>query len=607
MNKFKLTFLALMLICAFAYQVQAQEKTPFDNKELLKEVKKEKLRKPIKISEALKAYEQRENAVEGKKTRATEIKISPVTSPTAEEGEAHIAMDPSNNNNLVMSYMNNNSATGLEFPIYTSNNAGQSWTKSSFNSLVYLSEMYPNGFVAGGGDPIFAYDKTGKLYFSWIYLVFDVSTPDTAFACMFWASSTNNGSTWTVLPGKDRYIGITALDVNTFESFSNYEGMYDRQWFATDLTNGANANALYCSFVYFPNMSESQNLTGQHVKKKLAGSATFNTTKSQVNSGQSQFGNVAVTQDGKLHVTFADLNNSSVKHAVSSDGGNTFSTPNQIATGTNLFGNQGGGYIHDRENSAVNLIAGGGNHLYVVWSDFPNFAGPGYDSYFSHSSDGGVTWSPAANLSTIFGTTNKGFMPTVCAHNNKVSIGAYMINNSKVSDYYMVTSTNNGTTWGTPTKVSTQSTDFAAQSNLTLWFGDYYNAVRNDTKVYNIWSDGRGTSGPKMYVSVTTENGTVWPAGYNEITPINATFSLEQYYPNPVQDILNLDFSASTQNTLSIQLISMEGKVVKEKTKLLQIGSTKTQLNLNGLAKGNYVLKLKNEDNTILTRLVTKN
>jgi hypothetical protein len=51
----------------------------------------------------------------------------------------------------------------------------------------------------------------------------------------------------------------------------------------------------------------------------------------------------------------------------------------------------------------------------------------------------------------------------------------------------------------------------------------------------------------------------------------------------------------------------MEGKVVKEKTKLLQIGSTKTQLNLNGLAKGNYVLKLKNEDNTILTRLVTKN
>ena len=123
MNKFKLTFLALMLFGAVAYESQAQDKTPFDNKELLKEVKKEKLRKPIKISEALKAYELRENAAEGKKTRATELKISQITSPTAEEGEAHIAMDPSNNNNLVMSYMNNNSATGLEFPIYTSNNA----------------------------------------------------------------------------------------------------------------------------------------------------------------------------------------------------------------------------------------------------------------------------------------------------------------------------------------------------------------------------------------------------------------------------------------------------------------------------------------------------
>lgn len=606
MNQFKQTLFVFTLIFTVVFQSYAQDNMQIDLPELQRETKKEKLRKPIKISDALKAYELQEKAINGKNKRSTEVKISSNSNAQIHEGEAFIAMDPTNNDNLVMSFMNNNSQTGMVFPVYTSNNAGQTWIKSSFNTLMHLANMYPNSYLLGGGDPVFAFDKTGKLYFSWIYLVGDINSPDTSFVNMFWASSIDYGTTWTVQQGKDKCIGISAIDLNIFQAYPNSEGMYDRQWFATDMTNGPNENTLYCSFVYFPNMVQSQSLYGQYVKKKLPGSATFNTTKSQVNSGQSQFGNIVVTHDGKLHITYADLANNSIKHSVSSDGGNTFSTPNTIATGTNLYGNQGGGYVHDQENCAVNLVASG-NNLYVVWTDFPSFAGPNFNSYFSHSSDGGLTWSTPTDLSVIFGTSGKGLMPTVCAHNDKVSIGTYTINNLIVSDYYMVTSTNNGMTWGVPTKLSTQSTDFTAPSNYLGWFGDYFNAVRNDTKVYNIWSDGRGASGPKMYVSVTTENGTVWPVGFNEITPINATFSLEQYYPNPVQDILNLDFSAKAKNRLSIQLISMDGKVVKEQIQILQIGSTKIHINMNGFAKGSYVLKLKNEDNTILSRLITKN
>lgn len=605
MKKLKKPFILVGLMLLSALASNAQSNT--SNANLLNGIKKEKLKTPIKIADALKAYEEQEKNRITLKSRATETKVSTATSTDVEEGEAHIAMNPNNNNNLVMSYMENNSTTGLVFPIYTSSNAGQTWTKSSFNSLTYLAEMYPNGFVAGGGDPIFAYDKTGKLYYSWIYLVFDISTPDTAFACMFWASSTDNGSTWTVQPGKNRYIGITALDVNTFESYSNYEGMYDRQWFATDLTSGANANTLYCSFVYFPNMAEPTSLTGQYVKKKLPGSNTFNTTKSQVNSSQSQFGNVVVTQDGKLHVSFADVNSNQIMHSVSNDGGNTFSTPNMVAVGSNLFGSQGNGYIHDRENSAVNMVAGGGNHLYIVWTNFPNTPGPNYDSYFSHSADGGVTWSPAININTIFGSTNKGFMPTLCAYNNKVSIGSYVINGSKVSDYYMATSNNNGTTWGTPTKLSAQSTDFSSGTNLTKWFGDYYNAVRNDTKVYHIWSDGRGAFGPKMYVSVSTESGTTWPAGLNEITPINASFSLTKYYPNPVQDVLNLDFSASQSNELTLDIVDLNGKVISSETKSLRMGNSTLQLTLNQLSEGSYILKITDQDNFMMSRVIVKN
>jgi hypothetical protein len=599
----KLTFsLILLLGCILSKNsLFAQEMNHANKLDLLKHVKKEKLRNPIKISDALKAQELL-NQQGVRKSRSTETKISNISSVGTEEGEAHIAMDPSNNNKLVLSYMDNNSATGITYPIYTSSNAGQSWTKSSFNALTYLAEMYPNGFVAGGGDPIFAYDKTGKLFFSWIYLVFNPTTPDTAYACMFMASSTNNGSSWTVQPGKDRYIGITALDVNTFESFSNYEGMYDRQWFAMDLTNGPNANTLYCSFVYFPNMAENPSLTGEYVKKKLPAGLKFNANKVQVNSSQSQFGNVAVTSDGNLHVTYADVGSNLVMHSVSTDGGNTFSVPNMIATGTNLFGNQGGGFIHDRENSAVNMVAGGGTNLHVVWTDFPSTPGANYNSFYSHSTDGGATWTAPININTLFGAANKGFMPTVCAYNNRVSIGSYVINSSKVSDYYLVSSSNNGVNWGTPIKVSTQSTNFGSATNQGLWFGDYYNAVRNDSKVYNIWSDGRGTTGSKMYVSVTSE----WPTGFTEITPVNSTFSLEQYYPNPVDNILNLDFNASSMTILNIQLCSLEGKIICEQKEQLKIGSQKVSIQMNGLAKGNYVLKIVSDDDTQLSRLIIK-
>lgn len=602
----KITLLLSLCLGIFIqYPTLAQHARPISKLDMLKAVKNEKWRTPVKIEDAVKAQEQssKENS---KKIRATELKVSNSNSTSVEEGEAHIAIDPTNPNNLVMSYMDD-SPNGLAFPIYTSSNGGLNWTKSSFNAASYLAEMFPTGSVVGGGDPIFAYDKTGKLYFSWIYLSFDQSAFDTAYACMFLATSTNNGATWTVEPGRDRFIGITALDPMSFESFSNYEGMYDRQWFAVDLTNGPNANTLYCSFVYFPNMSESPALTGQYIKKKLPANTKFNSSKTQVNMTSSQFGNVVVTNDGKLHVSYADLDQNRVMHAVSSDGGNTFSSPNVVSTGINLFGAQGNGYIHDRENSAINMVAGSGNNLHIVWSDFPVSPGSNYNSYYSRSTDGGITWSAAVNLSTIFGGPVKALMPTVCAYNNRVSIGAYVINGSKVSDYYMVTSNNDGSTWGTPTKLSTQSTNFSSASNMGTWFGDYYNAVRTDTKVYNIWADGRNTTKSKMYVSITTEAGSAWPASITEISPINATFSLEQYYPNPVEDLLSLSFKSTESNQLTIQLCSLDGKMISAKKCALTIGETKIDINTSGIAKGAYLLKILDKDNTQLTRMIVKN
>jgi hypothetical protein len=332
--------------------------------EMLQHIKKEKLRTPVKVTDAIQAFEAQNST--SKKLRGQELKVTTSNSSGDEEGEAHIAINPKNNQQLIFSYMDN-SAAGMTFPIYYSNNGGYNWTKSTFNALTYLNQDYGSGtFVAGGGDPIFAYDKNGKLYFSWIFLSFNISTPDTAYANMYWASSLDNGATWNLEPNADHFIGKSALDVSTFESYANSDGFYDRQWFAIDQSSGTYSDNLYCSFVYFPNTIESPALTGITVKTKTGAASTFSSTKHQVYSGESQFGNVAVDNTGKLHVTYCELNQNSIYHKVSSDGGNTFSSAHLIYNGTNLFGSQGNGFIHDRENSATNMVVDGDNNVHVV-------------------------------------------------------------------------------------------------------------------------------------------------------------------------------------------------------------------------------------------------
>lgn len=585
----KLSKSILAISICFTFSANAQ----MTKKELLQEIKKEKFRTPIDAKKIADDFD-KEYKNTTKKTRNSEKKLSVVTSASIEEGEAHIAINPANNDQLVMSYMEESNGA-IRFPVYYSNNAGQTWSKSSFNATSYLSQDLGAGTqAAGGGDPIFAYDKNGKLYFSWIYLAFNQNVLDTVYALMYIASSTDNGASFALEPGANHFIARAALDPNSFESYPNSDGFYDRQWFAMDLSNGANANNLYCSFVYFPNQIESPSLTGITIKKKPANTNVFNSTKSQVYSGSSQFGNVAVDNNGKLHVTFCDLTTNQIYHKVSSDGGVTFSAAHLIYTGTNLFGSQGNGIIHDRENAATNMVVDGKNNIHVTWSDFN---GSDYDSYYARSTDGGNTFSSPITLSI---NSNKVLMPVVSAFQDKITIGGYVVNASKISDYYVMNSNDNGAFFSTPIKVTSASTDFAA--NAGNWFGDYYNSVRNDTKIYNIWSDGR-TGNTKMYVSITNDA----PLGITEISPINGSFQLEKMYPNPSSDDVNFVVISSETDNFNVSILAIDGKEISSQKTKINIGENKFSISTKSLVAGNYIISIVNNDGTKLTRKLVKN
>lgn len=66
-------------------------------------------------------------------------------------------------------------------------------------------------------------------------------------------------------------------------------------------------------------------------------------------------------------------------------------------------------------------------------------------------------------------------------------------------------------------------------------------------------------------------------------------------YPNPVKDVINLDFDSSLSTNYEVQVFGMDGKLIQ--TQKLTTGIQKFQLHLENLQKGMYLLKFKGNQN----------
>jgi hypothetical protein len=270
-----------------------------------------------------------------------------------------------------------------------------------------------------------------------------------------------------------------------------------------------------------------------------------------------------------------------------------------VYNGTNLFGSQGNGYIHDRENSAVNMEVDGAKHVHVVWSDFTMSSDSNFNSYYSRLNDGTSAFTSPLDLKTLFPAGLRVLMPVVSTYGNRVTIGAYGVNaTSKTGDYYIINSDNNGQNWSAPIKLSSASTNYASAQNNGAWFGDYSNAVRTDTKVYNLWSDGRGTGKTKMYVSAYT----LWPSAVQDLTPVNSSLQLDDVYPNPAHQLLQLNLRCEKPTSYMLQLVTMDGKMLIMEDRQANTGKSNVTIPVEQLANGMYILRLESKDGFQITR-----
>jgi hypothetical protein len=538
-----------------------------------------------------------------KTTAHGEQKVSTITSPGREEAEGFIAINPTDSNKMVLSYMDFSQA-GLSFPVYTTDDGGLTWTKSSFNTVNQKNIDFPppGNSILGGGDPVFAYDDSGKLYFSYIYLIGSLQQGFGYFV-LNWAYSLDNGATFQFEPGSNHFIGFGALNLNNGSINDTIgDGLLDRQWHAVDNSGGNFDGRLYTTGLFIPSDSTKLNGDGLILKWKDANANAFDTIQTQISVAEdAQFGNVVVDGNGHVHVSFADLTDDNIYHRVSTDGGATFSPQHLVYDGQSMFGGNPGHYIHGRENAAPNLVVAPNNTLHLTWSDFKNGTAFGY---YSRSTDQGATWSTALDLGSFLDATNTdNLMPTVAVNQaNNPSISWHGINASGKSIFYNVQSQDGGASFLAPTQVSGDTTNYNLYGNNTF-FGDYCNAVKTGCKTFAIWSDGRNNSGPKMYIGTINHCESI---GLREITPLGAGVTLADFYPNPVNDKLTIALESEDEYTSTLQLINVSGQIVWHQTQQVKQGKNTLDLVLD-VPAGTYVLKIGTNQGDYIIRKIMVN
>ena len=70
-------------------------------------------------------------------------------------------------------------------------------------------------------------------------------------------------------------------------------------------------------------------------------------------------------------------------------------------------------------------------------------------------------------------------------------------------------------------------------------------------------------------------------------------FSLK-IFPNPVEDILNYEFSSSDSRSAQVSVYSIDGKMMIGKQIIVGTNSQKKELSVKALMPGNYVLHIEN-------------
>jgi hypothetical protein len=112
-------------------------------------------------------------------------------------------------------------------------------------------------------------------------------------------------------------------------------------------------------------------------------------------------------------------------------------------------------------------------------------------------------------------------------------------------------------------------------------------------------------------VLIEVATGRVWNSSstkvmtYASVEDVNNQLDF-QLYPNPTNESVNIALNLSENKDINVQIYSMDGKVVTEKSYQNLSGQQNLNLDIQGLASGTYMVSVNTEGRSFIKMLSVK-
>jgi hypothetical protein len=496
----------------------------------------------------------------------------PVSDGLFIESEIHAAVNPTDPDNFIVSPIRSvivqGQLGGLSCPLYSTTDGGASWSESAF--LTEPTEQ--DGILVGGGDPVLAFDAEGTAHFTWLnfYINADFSA---LISELCWITSTDGGWTWT----QTENTRITSANMHPQDQTGR---VVDKQWVAVDRSNSPYRGNMYVAFL----RSAAHGLF-INVLRKDADKDKFEKEEITVSPDTAafvQFASIDVDDMGGVHVTcFGSFDEIDyfIWHARSADGGRTFSPPAVVSpvivpkfSRADQFG-EIRGITQDRLYPCPHVATGRGPHaseVYVTWTGkgVHEVQGNGTDIYLARSTDYGATWTePRIVNDDAPGVERDQFYSSIAVNAaGTIAMTWYDRREDESNEharYYVAVSRDGGLRFTPNEAVASVPMNMLMTTNAWLNFGigEYTQVLITDDEVIPFWTDGRKNNGDLIVYSANIDLQTL---DVQRHAPLNADFRIEDAWPQPARDGLQLRCRVPRAMDVRLQLTDLLGRVVRE-------------------------------------------
>ncbi len=495
-----------------------------------------------------------------------------ISNGAAFDGEPYLAINPTNNKNLVAAWMGFKIGSHVVIKTRASFDGGNTW--STANSLPHFRTNYTSADVS------MAFDKSGLLYISYID---SHQAPDSGG--VFIARSLDGGLNWDT-PSR----AVDVYDVS---------GKFpvDRPWLVVDNSNSANAGTLYITTKPAPWIAPPN----RNYFKMSSDSGHIWSAIANIDGGTHLVGSAiaapmaapAVTMSGNFCAVYPSYISSqniypALYLATSSNKGQTFSyTTVYTSAPAVLDTNCKNGY------HLITSPINSNQMLFVT----PNGSNGDADIMVLHSNNGGQTWSSPTRVNddVVGNLKEQDMVWATYNEQGNVAVTWRDRRNSSANgfwnagyDFYYAISTDNGQTFSANKKLSSQ---FIAFDSVIAQNGnDFMSCVYHSDTLYTVWGDTRtGKLNIFFAKTIASSNTNVGIALLDEeASPL-------EIFPNPFSSQTTLKFDAVLKNVI-FTIYNSSGQQVKQ---IKNISGQTITFHREDLPNGIYFLQI-TQDNKII-------